>query len=407
VKDAGQKDLLYRHFRAQGWFVLVEVPVATRGSAGAVERLVTDIDVLALRPTPELTWEIVVGDCKTKRSESPANRALWVRALMEYVTASRGYMLLKRDSGRIEPDHKLMADQLGVTLLEEQEFAPFDRALLYPASSERSVLETATQLRGFYDDVGTRFQRLSELVKYLSSGAWGERDHFVMVRQVIGITDNVRSELDPSKSLHVALVLEAAAVFSVALATCVGRMFHQFVAPSDRAALEDALRTMIWGGRERYKSVVALRNQLIHGASDAAAEVDALGLPQWGSFVQLVRAAMEAPRLLFRVPLVLRTLAMQEAGISRRGVSSAHPMVLKLAMSTATYLSEAARLPHDMTARLSAMLVERIAETVETRRAPTTSDPPQSATHQGKDIALTEFGESPSEGQLPLPVGKA
>jgi hypothetical protein len=104
VKDAGQKDLLYRHFRAQGWFPVVEVAVAPRGGVADKEKLITDIDVFALRPTADLTWEGVVGDCKPKRNESASSRALWVRGLMQYVNATRGYMLLKRETVRRAAD---------------------------------------------------------------------------------------------------------------------------------------------------------------------------------------------------------------------------------------------------------------------------------------------------------------
>jgi hypothetical protein len=149
VKDAGQKDLLYRHFRAMGWHAMPEVPVFSRGGLHEKQKIITDVDVLGLRPSPDLKWELIIGDCKTKRGESPANRALWVRALMEKLNAARGYLLLRRDKERIEPDHKLLADDLGIVLLDEREFNSYDKAMVYPGGSSH-VPETATQIKAFF-----------------------------------------------------------------------------------------------------------------------------------------------------------------------------------------------------------------------------------------------------------------
>ena len=75
----------------------------------------------------------------------------------------------------IEPDHELFAQKLGIALIEEPDFELYGRAMLYPSGSK------------------------------------------------------VRSEIDPARNDHLALVLEAAGVFAVALATCVGIVFHQYL----------------------------------------------------------------------------------------------------------------------------------------------------------------------------------
>lgn len=371
MRDAGQKDLLYRHFRAQGWFAMVEVPITERRGGGEREKLVTDIDVLALRPTQDLGWDVVIGDCKTKKGESPANRALWVRALMDHMRATRGYLLLRREKQQpIERDHKMFAEGHGVTLLEEDEFAAFDRALLYPAGSSRTPFETAATLRSFYEDVGGRFPRLAPLLRSLTHTAWMEPDPFALMRRLVGVVGGIHAEVDPTHHLHVGIILEASAVFGVALAAGVGRIFHQFLGENDRSTLEDGLRAVVWGGRERYEGMKSLRAFMLKSQGGSGPDLRAalgdaeedFGLPNWGTFMQLVRSGMEAPRLMFRIPHMLRVIAMEEAQVLPRLPRPWNPMVLKLAVLTAEYVSVAAKLPKDMTSRLVAALSDRAAE---------------------------------------------
>lgn len=349
MKDAGQKDLLYRHFRSRGWFAMVEVPVGARDASSPSEKLIADIDVLALRATPDLTWDIVIGDCKTKKGESPASRALWVRSIMEFMEGSRGFLILRREKGLIEPDHRLVANSQNVTLLDEAEFAAFDRAILYPSGSSKHRWESATNLRDFYSDMKMRFTPLRALLDFMSGGAWMETDHLVVLRKMLGLMLDARNEIDPEKREHVGIVLEATAIFAVALATCVGRAFHQFGLNADRDTMDDGLNVMLWGGRERYRIAVSMKQRLFE-AQGMKPTLDDLRvtLPEWPQFLQLVRSGMEAPRLAFRVPTVLRALAMEQAGFMEPSPRSINPMTLKLSLLTVTYFAKACRLPKDL-----------------------------------------------------------
>jgi hypothetical protein len=358
MKDAGQKDLLFRHFRTQGWYTVVEVPLLARDASGAQEKLITDVDVLALRPTPDLAWEIVVGDCKTKKSESPANRALWVKSVMGVLGAARGFLLLKRAGTTMEGDHRRFADSLGVTLFDEGEFAAFDRAMLYPSGS-RNRHESATDLRAFYEDLRTRFTPLRPLLAFMAGGAWMEADHHNLLRRIIGLVSEARHEVDPSKPEHVALILEAGSIFSVALATCVGRAFHQFGLAVDFPALDEGLKVQLWGGRSNYEMVHSIRDQL-RNSNGLPADEDGGVLPEWKRFTQLVRSGMDAPRLMFRVPVLLRQLAMEEIGVvnttGRRPL--VNPMVLKLMVLTSAYFVRATRMPLDLADRINFVLTQ-------------------------------------------------
>ena len=115
-KDSNQKDMLCKHFYSLGWFAQPEVVVFHKGGVYEQKKVITDVDVLALRPSTNFSWEIVLGDCKTLKGQSPANRALWLKGLMDFYHASEGVLVLKKELA-IEIDHKLFASSFGVTIL--------------------------------------------------------------------------------------------------------------------------------------------------------------------------------------------------------------------------------------------------------------------------------------------------
>src|SRR5262245_9624408 len=118
MKDAELKEMLFQHHWSQRHFAQPEVEVYSPGGGDDGNRLITDVDVLALRPHPDLYFERLLGDCKTLRQMSPVNRALWLRGLMHFLGARSGIVLLKAEGG-IESDHRLAAQRIGVQLFTQ------------------------------------------------------------------------------------------------------------------------------------------------------------------------------------------------------------------------------------------------------------------------------------------------
>lgn len=378
MKDAGQKDLLYRHFRARGWYALTEVPVYNRGGAFGNKYLITDIDVFALRPSSDLRWEVVIGDCKTKKGESPANRVLWARSLMDQFSATSGIVLLRRDPKKaIEADHKLFAHKLGIALIEEPDFDVYDRAMLYPSGSA-SFSESATTLQSVRITLSERFPRLAPLSEYLNAKAWNEPDHFLLLRHSLGAGQQVRNEIDPSRDDHMALVFEAAGVFSVALATCVGIVFHQYLQTNERQSLDYALKTLIWGGREQYDYIAGLYSRIIEAKGGTEENKD-VSLPLWSAFLQLVRSHTDAPHFSFQIPQLLRVAALDifDSKPFLASLNSPDSMLLKLGMLTVSYFIDACRFPPETKTRAKELFTRRIAS-VAVGASPIVSRPAQS-----------------------------
>jgi hypothetical protein len=344
IKDSMQKDMLCRHFAAQNYYVQPEVPVFHRGGIHERKKLITDIDVLALRPSPDLRWELVLADCKTLKGQSPANRVLWLRGLMEQFSASSGVIMLQRKQ-TIESDHKLFAASLRINLIDEEEFERFDKAIIYPGGSSQYPLsaQSINELKLLYN----RYKQLQDFCEYIYGFVWSENSRFELLRKVIGEALTISQEIDPDKIEHLALTLDAAGVFAVGLAECVGTVFNQYLQPETINKLDDALKVVIWGGRAQYDFIAKLRHEVALAKGRQPGPEGSLSLPFWDGFLQLVRNMLENPRLSFSLPQLLREAALDvyydRAFLANTGKQDL--LLIKYAMSTCNYFCKAARFP--------------------------------------------------------------
>ncbi|MFN3194260.1 MAG: hypothetical protein ACE361_27375 [Aureliella sp.] len=361
MKDAKQKDLLFKHFSAQGWFSIPEIPVYFSGGEHHKQKLITDIDVFALRPNDNLRWEVLLGDCKTLKGQSPANRVIWLSGLMANYKASEGYIVLQRRANQpIEPDHKLFASSMSVFLLDEKDFKTFDRAMVFPEGTD-SHTYSAADFEHMWS-VRSRFPALASLVEFVSSSAWESAEFTLLLRRAIGEGKAAARELDPAKHEHLAMVFNLSSVFSVGLAACAGTVFQRHLHPKSEKELSDALKTVIWGGKEQYKFFSDLRKQLFEARGKKDVDADNLSLPAWERFVQLSRKMLENPKAAFRVPQLLQLasidLAFDREILPRLGKDQQQSLML--AMSVVDYVARSSGLPEEVRKGCESHLLRRL-----------------------------------------------
>ncbi len=94
IKDRAQKATALRYIVAKRWFPQLEIDVLPKISTSTKNKLITDIDVLGSVPDEFLGYRAFLFDCKSGKNESPINRTLWLRGLMDRVHATRGLLIL-------------------------------------------------------------------------------------------------------------------------------------------------------------------------------------------------------------------------------------------------------------------------------------------------------------------------
>lgn len=344
IKDFLQKDMLVRHFAAQNWYYQIETPVFHKGGVHERKKFITDIDVLALRPSADLRWEVVLGDCKTLKGQSPANRVLWLRGLMDYYSATSGIIILQRKQA-IEADHKLFASSLGIRIIDEDEFQVYDKAVIYPEGSARYPL-AAEDITKLYS-LPERYRTLHDFCAYIYADAWNEHNRLELLRRVLGEAISISREIDPAKPEHLALVLDAIGVFSVGLAECVGKIFSQYLQPNSLSLLDEALKIVIWGGRSQYDFAVKVRQELASAKGKQFDQSSSLSLPAWDGFLHLVRTMLDYPQLSFYLPQLMRQAALDTYNNRNflQYTSNSDLLLLKYAMLVTSYFCKAAKFP--------------------------------------------------------------
>jgi len=343
MKDSNQKDLISRHFGKRGWYTQLEMPVYYGRGIELKPKEITDIDVLGLRPGNDLRWELVFADCKTLKGQSPVNRALWMKGLMDYFGANCGLIILG-GSKVIEKDHKLFASKLNITILHESEFDSYDRSMLYPDGSNKYSIKSNDLLQ--VKILGSRFPKLKPLINYMFQIAWNEDNKIEFIRKIIGELKSISKEIDPDNNEHVGLFFEACSFFSIGLAECIGIIFNQYLKPETKEELEEALKIVIWGGRSQYDFISKLRQNLMVAKGVKPEE---LTLPSWEKFLELIRNILECPYLAFNMPYLFQRgrIDLQKGNAFLDHTSNEELLLLKFMMLTSQYLCSAAQLPKD------------------------------------------------------------
>lgn len=355
MKDRRLKELLFQHQWAQRNFAQPEVDVYYRDGVDGNLKLITDVDVLILRPRSDLRFDRVLGDCRTLKQQSPIGRALWLRGLIDFLGGSDGIILL--DLPKIEPDHKLAAYSVGVLLMSEKDFGVYDRAVLYP-SGTHGVGVSIADIEGLAG-IKTRFPALEPLTRYAYNTAFQERSAGAVIRHTIRTLRLVSAELDPAKVEHRALVCDVAAIMAIGIAETTGRIFHQYLHPEEKALLSEALKLLVWGGKEQYQFFNSVREKLVKTDRDSHGDAS-LELPEWNSFVQLIRNLLERPSDALIIPWLLRQYAvcvLRSAPLAQY-TSSNDLLAVKFSMLVLEYTVKAAGLPHEFLDRLSGPLVK-------------------------------------------------
>jgi len=302
IKDRHQKLMLLKYFVANNWFPHMEADVYCTDGLSGSNAPITDIDVLALMPSNYGKMKLVLGDCKTLKSQSPISRAFWLNGLMNWLNAEKGFILLNKDIK--QDDHKLASARINVSLLSEKDFE------VYASSTNPNykIVKSAILSLEAWDEylaIPKRFVHLKPFVDFVKNGFWNIPDYRVQLRHSLLKIREAKLELNPEHKLHIALFADLIALFSVALSHTVVEIFNQYLLPDSKEKLSDDLKIVIWGGIENYNYYNSLYTY-VKTSNDSD-----LRLPEWDAFVQLTRQCLEQPFSVSHVPLIMRELAFE------------------------------------------------------------------------------------------------
>lgn len=358
MKDRDQKAKALRYCVAKRWFPQLEVDVRPVRHVSDKVALVTDLDVLAFIPDEFRGFRAIVFDCKTGAKESAINRSMWLRGILDLMQAEIGVCIMKKSA--IEADHKLVATELDIVLLAEDEFEIYAEATCpqfngqFGATGEIDVWESLLEIR-------LKYPKLEPPLRYLRSEFWMQKDAAVACRHVIVKLHAVRGELNPAKEEHQYIVCDMAALFAHSLAKICSYLFKAYLHPKRQVDLDEAVKLLIYGGRDSYEHRNSLYKLLKQqeGSNDT---IEELSLPEWQRLIKLIRQLLNAPLDVARAPLILREIGFSRLRSGDRSFACTlcqeAPQAASFAVLIVGYLFRAGKLPDDFRISVEAEILE-------------------------------------------------
>lgn len=245
--DRDLKIRLATIFWALGCYTRLEVKLAEYSPQRDMALELTDLDVLGIRVSPELSFEHLVADCTSNRDvlKSPIQRVFWLRGVMDFFGASTGYLALNTASG-ISENQRLVAHRLGVTILNTENLSHLEQRL---AVADLAPLQLTKQESWVYFE-----SNLQQLPKALQP-ALSFRKHtywlnptYHNLHSVISLCGRHAKDIDERNRHHAALVLDLLSLFCLALLT-----MTSYVARTNPEDPEVELRSYFFGGYQEMR----------------------------------------------------------------------------------------------------------------------------------------------------------
>jgi hypothetical protein len=220
--DLGLKLRLRRVLFCEGFWSPIEVELShyERTTRGIKRSSLTDLDVLGIAYDRLFSVRRVVGDCKTGRHVSDANRLFWLRGVMDYFGADQAYFVRPK----IEAHAKAVAPKMKLRVLDERDLLQVEKSLdvdklPFPLADPDVYLAIA-KLWGI--SVPKREQpseeqlKLKPLYSYLTYSYWYLEQH----RNLFALVDHFQrraASLSSDNARHVLLAFVGAERFAQCL----------------------------------------------------------------------------------------------------------------------------------------------------------------------------------------------
>ena len=220
--------------------VVLSEPRAVDGGAWVVD--VTDVDVLAVAHGLDFRPDLSCVSCKGGGAVKVLHETFALAGVMQYLRAGRGYAVFSKKN--TEPQMIALAEQLGVTLMDDREWRHWRARIAGPFA----IPDTFNQkIDSAVADGARKWTNLAPLLRYLRTEFWYYRD-YRNIQSLLAQLHRAAKHLNLSPLARY-LVLDATALFALAvLQLC------EFVNSSGLLRLRDTVPTYLFGGIATYRS---------------------------------------------------------------------------------------------------------------------------------------------------------
>lgn len=291
--DLGLKVATRRLFWRMGFSTRIDVPLrafvpgGTQRKERAPESF-TDLDVLGLTITAGFRLHGAIADCKTGRSAKAIERVFWLRGVADFFSANDAWVVREHPP----PDAaRQLAARLGLAVLTSEDvtalegFHPTDLPIEHPALARLFDRKKVARYLAAFTGLDKRLKPLLEYRQF---------DYFVYEphrnpMQLVAHLHDAKARLDPKNPLHVALFMDMAWLYLVALTQIVEHVRAAHLTDPDTATQE-----YLFGGQLGLREKRQMANLLAKVVPDGMERPDPLP-PYYPHLRELVVRVLRRP----------------------------------------------------------------------------------------------------------------
>lgn len=246
-KDFELKIRLNNVFWSLGCYTRLEVKLAEYALQRKKPMELTDLDVLGIRILPDLSIDCLVADCTSDKNvlKSPIQRVFWLRGVMDFFGASKGYLSL-RTNDPVPEVQRIVANKLGVTILEENNLVNLERRTVNLEIQKLKLSKLESWLY-FESNLANLSKEISPLLNFRKYKYWMIPPHQNLHASISLVTKHSRL-FDETNKLQKALVLDLLTLFTLSVLQMSAYVFR--INPENP---EIELKSYFYGGYAEMK----------------------------------------------------------------------------------------------------------------------------------------------------------
>jgi|YelNatPaOPRAMG01_1025707.scaffolds.fasta_scaffold50178_2 hypothetical protein len=244
--DFDLKIRLNNIFWSLGCYTRIEVKLSEYSLQRKIPMELTDLDVLGIRILPDLSTDYLVADCTLNKDviKSPIQRVFWLKGVMNFFGASKGYLGLGTNNP-ISETQRIAAQRLGVTILNENNLANLEKRVIN--SGLQLKLSEPESWLNFENKIASLSKNMCPLLNFRKYHYW-LNPSYQNIHALIFLVTRHNKFFDETNRLQKALVLDLLTLLTLSVLK-----MSEYVLRINPENPETELKAYLYGGYAEMK----------------------------------------------------------------------------------------------------------------------------------------------------------
>ena len=235
-KDFDYKHRFQRVLWMMGFWTRIEIPVLAYSINTYVDNLkkhdLTDIDVYGEQINLDFSINKYIGDCKSGKNVKSTERIFWLKGVMDYTEANKGFLIKKSVSQNI----RLILDKLGIYAVDDANLVELEKLYHTNAISDLYSPEYYTEREKLVSLLTDEYKKIYQ---FLSQRYWYNQSHvnLAVITSMLN-KDDFYKNFQTGNKVQTFLLLEIIIFYCRLLNECCNYVLHRNIADIQQCVLE-------------------------------------------------------------------------------------------------------------------------------------------------------------------------